>query len=135
MKKTKKKNLGDKIIVDENKYDINLDTSKNPFKGALIGGGIAAGTGIVATWGSLAACLMFDSVYLASFVTGQICTAGFTFLGGLAFTGIGTIIALPSLLGFGAYKIYQINKDKKRKEFFESFNFDKMKVEREVQLL
>ena len=47
--------------------------------------------------------------------------------------GIGIILAVPGLLGFGGYKIYKTIKDKARKEFFESFNLPKMVVEKEFQ--
>ena len=56
------------------------------------------------------------------------------YLGGCFLSGIGFIVAIPSLLGFGIYKLYNMNKEKRRKEFFDSFKLDKMKVEREVQL-
>lgn len=134
LKKIGHSKLGESLISEKDNYDINLDTDRNPFKGALIGGGVAYGTGFAASWGSIAACLMFDSVYLASAATGEIFFAGFTYLGGLALGGIGIIVAIPSLLGFGAYKIYQMNKEKRRKEFFDNFKLDKMKVEKEVQL-
>lgn len=134
LKKIEHSKLGDNLISEKGNYDINLDTDRNPFKGALVGGAVVYGTGFAASWGSIAACLMFDSVYLASAATGEIFAAGFTYLGGLALGGIGIIVAIPSLLGFGAYKIYQINKEKKRKEFFDSFKLEKMKVEKEVQL-
>ena len=134
LKKIEHSKLGDNLISEKGNYDINLDTDRNPFKGALVGGAVVYGTGFAASWGSIAACLMFDSVYLASAATGEIFAAGFTYLGGLALGGIGVIVAIPSLLGFGAYKIYQINKEKKRKEFFDSFKLEKMKVEKEVQL-
>ena len=54
----------------------------------LIGGGVAAGAGIGVAGGSIAACIAFDSVFLAS-TAGEIFAAGFGFLGGVAFTGIG----------------------------------------------
>ena len=133
LKKIDDKKLGENLISEKDNYDINLDTDKNPFKGALIGGVVAYGTGVAATWGSVAACILFDSVYLLS-ATGELLTAGFTFFGGLAATGIGFVVAIPSLLGFGVYKIYQMTKDKRRKEFFDNFKSDKMKVEKEVQL-
>ena len=113
-------------------FNFNLDFEKNPFKGVLIGGAAATGAGAAAVGGSIAACIVFDSVFLVS-TAGEIFAAGFAFLGGFAVAGIGIIIAVPSLLGFGAYKIYKTIKDKKRKEFFESFKLDKMIVEREFQ--
>ena len=93
---------------------------------------MAAGAGLGVAGGSLAACIAFDSVFLAS-VSGEIFAAGFGFLGGVACTGIGLIIAVPSLLGFGVYKIYKSYKDKYRKIFFDNFDKDIMKVERQFQ--
>ena len=131
-------NEGDNIgknmaeIGEKDKFDFNLDKDTNPFAGVLIGGGIAAGAGAGAAVGSIAACIAFDSVFLMS-TAGEIFAAGFTFLGGAAITGIGLVVAVPSLIGFGAYKIYKFVKDKDKKNFFESFNLEKMKIEREFQ--
>ena len=50
------------------------------------------------------------------------------------FISCSLLLALPSLLGFGFYKLYQMNKVKRRKEFFDCFKLHKMKVEREVQI-
>ena len=86
---------------------------------------MAYGTGIVTAWGSIATCIILDSVSTAAF-------AGY--LGGCLLSGIGFIVAVPSLLGFGIYKLYSMNKEKRRKEFFDSFKLDKMKVEREIQI-
>ena len=130
-----KDKLGKSLIKfgDENEnYNFNLDTDKNPFTKVLIGGGVAAGAGIGVAGGSIAACIAFDSVFLAS-TAGEIFAAGFGFLGGVAFTGIGLVIVIPSLLGFGIYKIYKSYKDKKRKSFFENFDKDIMKNERKFQ--
>ena len=131
-------NEGDNIgknmaeIGEKDKFDFNLDKDTNPFAGVLIGGGIAAGAGAGAAVGSIAACIAFDSVFLMS-TAGEIFAAGFTFLGGAAITGIGLVVAVPRLIGFGAYKIYKFVKDKDKKNFFESFNLEKMKIEREFQ--
>ena len=111
-------------IGEKDKFDFNLDKDKNPFAGVLIGGGIAAGAGAGAAVGSIATCIAFDSIFL---------TAGFTFVGGIAVTGIGLIFPVPSLIGFGAYQIYKVFKDKDKKNFFESFNLEKMKIEKEFQ--
>ena len=130
-----KDDLGKNLIEfgDKNEnYNFNLDTDKNPFTKVLIGGGVAAGAGIGVAGGSIAACIAFDSVFLAS-TAGEIFAAGFGFLGGVAFTGIGLVIVIPSLLGFGIYKIYKSYKDKKRKSFFENFDKDIMKNERKFQ--
>ena len=125
--KIKKKKLGENIIKEgetEN-FDINLDIEQNPFKKALVGGAVAYGTGIIATWGSIATCIILDSVSTAA-------VAGY--IGGCLLSGMGFVVAIPSLLGFGIYKLYNMNKEKRRKEFFDSFKLDKMQVEREVQL-
>ena len=127
--------LGENLIKvgdEKDNYNFNLDADKNPFTKVLIGGGVAAGAGIGVAGGSIAACIAFDSVFLAS-TAGEIFAAGFSFLGGIAFTGIGLLIAVPSLLGFGIYKIYKTVKDKKRKNFFENFDKDIMKLERQFQ--
>ena len=131
----KEKKLGDSLIqLDEkNNYNLNAVSDKNPFSTALLGGAIATGAGVTAAGGSIAACLVFDSIFLVT-SAGQVLTAGFTFLGGIAFTGIGLVVAVPSLLGFGAYKIYKINKENKRKDFFKDFEEAKMKPEKEVYL-
>ena len=131
----KDKKLGDNLIqMDEkNNYDLHIISDKNPFSTALIGGAIATGAGVTAAGGSIAACLIFDSIFLMS-TAGEVFTAGFTLLGGIAFTGIGLIVAVPSLLGFGAYKLYKMNKENKRKEFFKDFDEPKMKPEKEVYL-
>ena len=109
-----KDDLGKNLIEfgDKNEnYNFNLDTDKNPFTNVLIGGGVTAGAGIGVAGGSIAACIAFDSVFLGS-VAGEIYAAGISFLGGVAFTGIGLVIVIPSLLGFGIYKIYKSYKDK-----------------------
>ena len=131
----KDKKLGDNLIqMDEkNNYDLHTVSDKNPFSTALIGGAIATGAGVTAAGGSIVACLVFDSIFLMS-TAGEVFTAGFTLLGGVAFTGIGLIVAVPSLLGFGAYKLYRMNKENKRKEFFKDFDEPKMKPEKEVYL-
>ena len=108
-----KENEGDNLgknmseIGEKDNYDFNLDRDNNPFTKVLIGGGIATGAGVGAAVGSIAACIAFDSVVLVTYA-GEfyaITSAGFTFLGGAAATGIGLVIAVPSLIGFGAYKI------------------------------
>ena len=130
-------NLGKKIteIGEKEKFDFNSDKDNNPFKGVLIGGGITAGAGIGAAVGSIAACIIFDSVALVSgeFFAVSITTAGFTFLSGAAVTGLGLVVAVPSLIGFGAYKLYKNAKEKEKKKFFDSFNLEKMKIEKEFQ--
>lgn len=124
--KTKKK-LGEIIMNEEEKenYDINLYTDQNPFKKVLIRGVTAYGVGNTAMIGSLATCIMLDTVSV---------TSALTFYGGAVLSVVGFYVTLPSLLGFGIYKLYQMNKDKRRKEFFDCFKLDKMKVEREVQI-
>ena len=133
-KKENEDNLGNKMseMGEKDKYDFNLESDANPFTGVLVGGAVATGAGVGAAAGSIAACLAFDSVFLAS-TAGEIFAAGFTFIGGAAISGIGLIIAVPSLIGFGIYQIYKVVKNQKRKEFFESFHLDKMKIEKEVQ--
>ena len=113
-------NLGKKMseIVEKDKYDFNLDRDKNPFTAVLIGGGVATGAGIGAT------VIGFDSLILG---------IGMTFFSGIAMTGVGLVVAVPSLIGFGAYKIYKNVKDKDKKKFFESINLEKMKIEKEFQ--
>lgn len=111
----------------------NLETDNNPFTNVLIGGGIATGVGIGAAAGSIAACIAFDSIFLVG-ATGEILGAGVVCLGGFAATGIGLVVAIPSLIGFGTYKIYKLVKEKKKKEFFESIGLDKMKPERDLQI-
>ena len=112
-------NLGKNMseIGEKDNFDFNLDRDKNPFTGVLIGGSIATRAGVGAAVGSIAA----------------LTSAGFAFLGGLAATGIGLVVAVPSLIGFGAYKIYKTVKDKDKKKFFDSFNLEKMKIEKEFQ--
>jgi hypothetical protein len=126
-KKIVKKKLGENLINEEEKenYDLNLYTDQNPFKKALIRGVTAYGVGNTAMIGSVAACIMFDTVST---------TTAVAYFGGAFLTVIGFYVAIPSLLGFGFYKLYQMNKDKRRKEFFDCFKMDKMKVEREVQM-
>ncbi len=126
-KKKMKKKLGENIMNEEEKenYDLNLYTDKNPFKKALIGGATAYGIGNTAMIGSFAAYIMFDTVTL---------TTALTYYGGALLSVVGYYVALPSLFGFGFYKLYQMNKDKRRKEFFDCFKLEKMKVEREVQI-
>ena len=134
-KNEKEKKLGDNLIkLDEkNNFDLHAVSDKNPFSTALKGGAIATGAGIGVAYGSLVACIMFDSVFLVS-ASGQILTAGITYLSGVACSGIGIIIAVPSLLGFGIYKAWRWNKDRKRQEFFKDFGEVKMNPEREVYL-
>jgi len=112
---------------------LKFDTSSNPFTGALIGGAAAAGAGAAAVGGSIAACLAFDSVFLMSIATGEIFMAGWACVGGVLLGGLGLIIAIPTLLGFGAYKIYKLNKEKKFKQFYENFDDEKKKVERDIR--
>ena len=67
-KKTKKKKLGENLIKEgeiEN-FDINLDIEHNPFKKVLVGGAMDYGTGIIASWGSIATCIILDSVSTAA---------------------------------------------------------------------
>ena len=113
-------NLGKKMseISEKDKFDLNLDRDKNPFTAILIGGGIATGTGIGA------AIIGFDSL---------IVSIGMTFFSGVAMTGLGIVVAVLGLIGFGAYKLYKTVKDKDKKKFFESFHFEKMKIEKEFQ--
>ena len=129
------KTMGDGIMkLDEkNNYDLHTFSNQNPFSNALKYGAITYGVGVSASFGSIAACLIFDSVYLIS-ASGELLTAGFAFMSGQMVTGIGLIVAIPSLLGFGIYKLYSWNKDKKRQEFFKDFGEAKMKTEREVYL-
>ena len=102
-------------IGEKDNYDLNLELDENPYKNALIGGGLAAGAIIN---GSLVIGLGISTTFI-----------------GLAFTGIGLIIAIPGFLGLGIYKIVSYVLEKNRKEFFEDFKSDKMKVERDVQAL
>ena len=134
-KNEREKKLGNNLIkLDEkNNFDLHAVSDKNPFSTALKGGAIATGAGIGVAYGSLVACIMFDSVFLVS-ASGQILTAGITYLSGVACSGIGIIIAVPSLLGFGIYKAWRWNKDRKRQEFFKDFGEVKMNPEREVYL-
>ena len=120
-------------IHEGEELGLNFDTSTNPFTRALIGGAAVAGAGVAAFGGSIAACLAFDSVFLMSLATGEVFAAGWTFLGGLFLGGLGLIVAIPTLLGFGAYKLYRLNKEKKFKQFYENFDDDKKKVEREIR--
>ena len=117
-----KKNLG-----------LKFNTTSNPFTGALIGGTAVAGVGAAAVGESIAACLAFDSVFLMSVATGEVFAAGWGVVGGVFLGGLGLLVAIPTLLGFGAYKLYRINKEKKFKEFYENFEDDKKKVEREIR--
>ena len=119
-------NLGKNMdkMGEKDKFDYNLDNYKNPFTKVLIRGGIAAGTGAGAAVGGAAAFIAFDSFLV---------TSALTALGGMAVTGIGLIIAVPSLIGFGAYKIYKNVRDKDKKKFFDSFNLEKMEIEKEFQ--
>ena len=113
-------NLGKKMseISEKDKFDLNLDRDKNPFTAVLIGGGIATGTGIGT------AIIGFDSLIVG---------IGMTFFSGVAMTGLGIVVAVPGLIGFGAYKIYKTVKEKDKKKFFESFHLEKMKIEKEFQ--
>ena len=126
----KDKNLDKNLTNIDKKENIGLkfDTSSNPFTGALIGGAAAAGAGAAAVGGSIAACLAFDSVFLMSIATGEIFMAGWACVGGVLLGGLGLIIAIPTLLGFGAYKIYKLNKEKKFKQFYENFDDEKKKL-------
>lgn len=132
----KEKKLGDNIIqMDEkNNYNLHEVTDKNPFSKALKGGAIACGAGVGGIYGSLAACMLFNSVYLGSAITGELYLAGYAFFGGLASFGIGLIVAAPSLLGYGVYKYLRWNKDRNRQEFFKNFGEVKMSPEKEVYL-
>ena len=132
--------LNDKITENnipevEGKKNLGLkfNTTSNPFTGALIGGAAVAGVGTAAVGGSIAACLAFDSVFLMSLATGEVFAAGWGVVGGVFLGGLGLLVAIPTLLGFGAYKLYRINKEKKFKEFYENFEDDKKKVEREIR--
>ena len=125
------KNLGENLTrVGETN---NLETDNNPFTKVLIGGSIATGVGIGAAAGSIAACIAIDSLFLVG-AAGEILGAGVVCIGGLAATGIGLVVAIPSLIGFGSYKIYKYVKEKKKKEFFENIGLDKMKPERDLQI-
>ena len=98
------KNLGENLTrVGETN---NLETDNNPFTKVLIGGSIATGVGIGAAAGSIAACIAIDSLFLVG-AAGEILGAGVVCIGGLAATGIGLVVAIPSLIGFGSYKIYK----------------------------
>ena len=134
----KQTSIGDtKNKLGNNMSDVgeanNLEVDNNPFTKVLIGGSVAAGLGVGATVGSIAACIAFDSIFLVG-ATGEILGAGMFCLGGFAATGIGLIIAVPGLIGFGGYKIYKYVKEKKKKEFLENFSLDKMKPERDLQI-
>ena len=111
----KEKNLEQNMIKigEKDNYDFNLDFDENPFKDALIGGGLAAGA------------IINGSLFIGIGIS--------TTLVGFAASGIGLIIAIPGFIGLGIYKIVSLVKDKNRKEFFKDFTSDKMKVEREVQ--
>ena len=123
----KERKLGDNIIqLDEkNNYDLHAVPDRNPFSTILKRGAITYGVGMAASYGAIAA-------YLISGTAGSI--LGLTYLGGIACSGIGFIVAVPSLLGFGAYKLYRWNRDRYRQEFFKNFGDAKMKPEREVYL-
>ena len=132
-KNENEKKMGDGIMkLDEKKnYDLHTFSNQNPFSNALKYGAITYGVGVSASFGSIGACLIFDSVYLAS-AGGKLLAA--TFITGQMATGIGLIVAIPSLLGFGIYKLYSWNKERYRQEFFKDFGEAKMKIEREVYL-
>jgi hypothetical protein len=132
----KEKKLGDSMIqLDEkNNYNLHEIVDKNPFSKALKGGTIAFGTGVGLTYGSLVSCMIFDAVYLGS-ITGKIYVAGYALFGGLASFGIGLMIAVPSLLGYGVYKLLRWNKEKNRQDFFKDFGEVKMIPEKEVYLM
>ena len=68
-----------------------------------------------------------------SLATGEVFAAGWGVVGGVFLGGLGLLVAIPTLLGFGAYKLYRINKEKKFKEFYENFDDDKKKVERDIR--
>ena len=112
----------------------NLEKNDNPFTNVLIGGAVATGAGIGAVAGSIVACLAFDSIFLIG-AAGEILGAGVLCLGGIAATGIGLIVAIPSLIGFGIYQIYKLVKSKQKKEFLKDMGLDKMKPEMELQNL
>ena len=80
-KNEREKKLGNNLIkLDEkNNFDLHAVSDKNPFLTALKGGAIATGAGIRVAYGSLVACITFDSVFLVS-ASGQILTAGITYL-------------------------------------------------------
>ena len=124
------KNLGENLdeVFDEKNHDFNLYINSNPFQGVVIGGEVLGGTGIVSIAGGITTVIAMDS-FLITY------TAGYAFViyGGFLATGLGAIVAVPGLIGFGAYKIYKSIKDKKRKIFFENINSDEKKVEREFQ--
>ena len=100
-------------IGEKDNYDFNLNFDENPFKDALIGGGLAAGA------------IINGSLFIGLGISST--------LVGFAFSGIGLIIAIPGFIGLGIYKIVTLVKESNRKNFFKDFKLDKMKVEREVQ--
>lgn len=131
LKNDENNKLGDNLIKEnekKNQYDCNLNDSSNPFRGVLVGGTVTFGAGIATLGGCITACIALDSAIITA-------TTGYAFAFGMAanLLGIGIILAVPGLLGFGGYKIYKTIKDKARKEFFESFNLPKMVVEKEFQ--
>ena len=131
LKNDENNKLGDNLIKDnekKNQFDCNLNDNKNPFRGVLVGGTVTFGAGIATLGGCITACIALDSAIITA-------TTGYAFACGMAanLLGIGVILAVPGLLGFGGYKIYKTIKDKARKEFFESFNLPKMIVEKEFQ--
>ena len=123
----KENKLGDSVfqLDEKNNYDLHAVPDCNPFSTYLKKGAIYYGIGKATSYGVM-------GLYAISGSSGPI--LGLTYFGGLACSGIAFYVALPSLLGFGAYKLYRWNKDRYRQEFFKDFGEFKMKSEREVYL-
>jgi hypothetical protein len=100
-------------IGKNEQYDFIVDNSQNPFKNVLIGTSIGTGVGAVATGGTITLGLAINAG-LVTLGEAGLFAGGVTLMGGMAVTGIGLALAVPSLLGFGAYKIYKNIKDKKK---------------------
>ena len=77
-----------------------LYTDQNPFKKTLIRGATEYGIGNTAMIGSFAAYIMFDTVTVTSVLA---------YYGGDILSVVGYYVTLRSLLGFGFYKLYQMN--------------------------
>lgn len=67
-------------LDQDNNFNLDSKNQANLFSKASIGGAVVGWAGVAASGGSIAACIVFDSIYLVS-TAREIFVAGFTFLG------------------------------------------------------
>ena len=116
-------------VKKEDLYDINVNhMNVNPFSNYIVNGLEYMGEGIGLSLLSFP--IAISSAAIASSALGLI--AGIGMVSGIGLIGIGFLMEIPSLLAAGGYEIYKYFLKSDYEKFFENFDSDEKKQEREV---